>query len=51
MHVLTFSACTAVEYVFEKHSEHDALLTSLLYVPGVHDTQLLRPVPLNPALH
>jgi hypothetical protein len=49
--VLTLSACTAVEYVFAAHSEHETLLTSLLYVPGAHDAQLLRPVPPKPALH
>jgi hypothetical protein len=50
-HVLTLIACTAVEYVFAAHSEHDTLWTSLLYVPGAHDAQLLRPVPPKPALH
>jgi hypothetical protein len=45
------SACTAVEYVFAAHSEHDTLFTSLLYVPGAHDLQSLRPVPPKPALH
>jgi hypothetical protein len=35
-HVLTLVACTAVEYVFATHSEHDALLTALLNVPGAH---------------
>ena len=50
-HVLTLVACTAVEYVFAAHSEHDALLTALLNVPGAHDAQLLRPDPPKPALH
>jgi hypothetical protein len=49
--VLTFVACTAVEYVFGAHREHDTLFTSLLYVPTAHDAQLLRPVPPKPALH
>jgi hypothetical protein len=49
--VLTLVACTAVEYVFVAHSEHDALLISLLYVPGAHDAQSLRPDPPKPALH
>jgi hypothetical protein len=49
--VLTFVACTAVEYVFGAHREHDALLTSLLYVPDAQDAQLLRPDPPKPALH
>jgi hypothetical protein len=45
------SACTAKEYMFTGHSEHGALITSLLYEPGAHDLQSLRPVPPKPALH
>jgi hypothetical protein len=50
-HVPTPVACTAVEYVFTVHREHDPLLTSFLYVPAAHDAQSLRPDPPNPALH
>jgi hypothetical protein len=50
-HVLTFVACTAVEYVFVAHFEHEPVLISLLYVPDAHDVQSLRPLPPNPALH
>jgi hypothetical protein len=45
------SACTAKEYMSSGHSEHGTLITSLLYEPGAHDLQSLRPVPPKPALH
>ena len=45
------TACTAKEYMFAGHSEQGALITSLLYDPGAHDVQSLRPVPPKPALH
>jgi hypothetical protein len=45
------SACTANEYMLVGHSEHGALITSLLYEPGAHAVQSLRPVPPKPALH
>jgi hypothetical protein len=55
MHVLTFSACTAVEYVFETHSEHDALPFVDLYEPAGHALQLPFDAPMSgpvyPALH
>jgi hypothetical protein len=43
-------ASTAFEYIFAGHGEHGALRTSLLYEPGEHDLQSLRPVPPKPAL-
>ena len=45
------SACTAKEYMFVGHSEHGTALATLLYEPGAHDVQSLRPVPPKPALH
>jgi hypothetical protein len=50
-HDETLSACTANEYMLVGHSEHGALITSLLYEPGAHAVQSLRPVPPKPALH
>jgi hypothetical protein len=44
------TASTAKEYMFAGHSEQGALITSLLYDPGAHDVQSLRPVPPKPAL-